>query len=65
MILVIKKMLKQSFKRLRNIKRKHNLKKNMLSLLLLKKEQRVKGLHNKAFKPLIVNLLGLEKYLIA
>ena len=65
MTLVIKKMWKHFFKRLRNIKvRKNNNKKSKLSLNLLKREQGVKGLHNKALKPLIVNLHGLDKCLI-
>ena len=65
MILVIKQVWKHFFKKLRTIKKKHNLKKSKLSLHLLKREQGVKGLHNKAFEPLIVNLLGLDKCLIA
>ena len=64
MILVIKKMWKHFFKRLRNIKRKNNHKKSKLSLNLPTREQGVKGLHNKALKPLIVNHLGLDKCLI-
>ena len=66
MTLVIMKMWKHFFKKLRNTKvRNKNNKKSKLSLHLPKREQGVKGLHNKALKPLIVNLHGLDKCLIA
>ena len=56
--------LKTSFKIILKVRVKNNNKKSKLRLNLQRKELEVKAPLNKALKPLIVNLLGLDTCLM-